>query len=48
MTVLTATPNVIISPSAIIAIGTVVFIFGTLEAAIDYWHIHEWSERHRE
>lgn len=48
MTVITANADMIISPTVIIALGTIVFIFSILEAAIDYWELHEGHEVHRE
>ena len=39
MTVCTANADMIISPTVIIALGTIVFIFSILEAAIDYWEL---------
>lgn len=38
MTVCTANAEVMMmSPSVVIALGTVVFVFSVLEAAIEYW-----------
>ena len=48
MTVCTANADMIISPTVIIALGTIVFIFSILEAAIDYWELHERHDGHRE
>jgi len=48
MTVCTANADMIISPTVIIALGTIVFIFSILEAAIDYWELHERPDGHRE
>ena len=46
MTVCTANADVIImSPSVVIALGTVVFVFSVLEAAIEYWGPLEAEER---
>jgi len=48
MTVCTANADVMImSPSVVIALGTVVFVFSMLEAAIEYWGLLE-AEEHRE
>ena len=48
MTVCTANADVMImSPSVVIALGTVVFVFSMLEAAIEYWGPLE-AEEHRE
>ena len=48
MTVCTANADVIImSPSVVIALGTVVFVFSMLEAAIEYWGPLE-AEEHLE
>lgn len=47
MTVCTANADMIISPTVIIALGTIVFIFSILEVAIDYWELHERPDGHR-
>jgi hypothetical protein len=46
MTVCTANGDVMImSPGVVIALGTVVFVFSMLEAAIEYWGPLEADER---
>lgn len=45
MTVCTANAEVMMmSPSVVIALGTVVFVFSILEAAIEYWGLLELEE----
>lgn len=41
MNVCTANADVVISPTIIIALSTIVFVFSTLEAAMDYWDPRE-------
>lgn len=48
MTVCTANADIVISPTIVIALGTIVFVFSMLEAAIDYWNPEEWNEHHQE
>jgi hypothetical protein len=48
MTVCTANAEIIISPSIIIALGTIVFVFSMLETALEYWGPQEWQAEEQE